>query len=194
MNELKETLKTEYIRLFDEERKCVIEWEHLPPGSIQKKHIKGHEYYYLQYRDKAKIKSVYVRPDDVDEMSAQIDKRRQLKDQLRNIRKQMKALESLIGRDELNVSVIRSIVTRTAKTYPEITAVTLFGSRAGSEYRDDSDVDLMFESSEPVSLMRQNKIRMELEDRLGFSVDLVHGPLRDGDFLQADKQIKVYEA
>lgn len=192
MDALLKALTTEYMRLCDNERKCKVEWEHLPPGSIQKKRINGRVYFYLQYREKTKVKSVYVRQSEVEQVSTQIKKRKAIESELRAIQERKKAVEEVIGKDILNVSVIKLIVSKVIKSYPEITRVILFGSRAGSEYRDNSDVDLLFESSKPISLMKQNEIRLKLEEELGLNVDLVHGPLREDDFLRTEKQIEVY--
>ncbi len=77
--------------------------------------------------------------------------------------------------------------------YP-IKRVVLFGSRASGKNRDDSDIDLIMEFSEPVSLLTLSEIKIRLEDVLGIEVDLVHGPVQAGDLIEVDEEIELYAA
>ena len=54
-------LKKKYIELCIEERDYNLERLSLPMGYLQKKIIKGKEYYYLQYRIGKQVKSDYVK-------------------------------------------------------------------------------------------------------------------------------------
>ena len=75
-----------------------------------------------------------------------------------------------------------------------ITRVTLFGSRASGKCRDDSDVDLIVEFSHPVSLLTLANLSIELEQMLCLKVDIIHGPLREDDIIEATDQVVIYAA
>lgn len=84
---------------------------------------------------------------------------------------------------------VLSVITQ----YP-IKRVVLFGSRAEGNYREDSDVDLIIEFTEAVSLLTISKLKFQLEDLLNLSVDIVHGPLRSDDLLEIRKEVELYVA
>jgi len=42
--------------------------------------------------------------------------------------------------------------------------------------------------------MTQTEIRLKLEEELGLSVDLVHGPLREDSFLEINNEVEMYAA
>ena len=73
------------------ERSCRIidslkaEIDSLPRGYISRKKINGKEYCYIQYREGGKVKSRYIRPEQVDEVKKQIARRKSLEKQLREI-------------------------------------------------------------------------------------------------------------
>lgn len=194
MNELEKVLSIEYKLLLDKEREYLVEHENLPAGSVQKKLIKGKEYYYRQFREGRKVKSVYVKRSNLEDIEEKIVQRKMIEHELSEIKNRKKALEGVVDKDRLNVLIIENAVRKIVKEYPKITRVALFGSRAESRYRDDSDVDLLFESSEPISLMTQTDLRMKLEDELALSVDLVHGPIKKGNFLEVGKEVELYAA
>lgn len=52
--------------------------------------------------------------------------------------------------------------------------VILFGSRADNTFRNDSDVDLIVEFDEPVSLLKLAKIKLAFEESIGMPVDIVY--------------------
>ena len=54
-----------------------------------------------------------------------------------------------------------------------VTKAWLFGSYARGEQREDSDVDILVDFDEDVSLVGHIRIMYGLEDRLGKKVDLV---------------------
>ena len=53
------------------------------------------------------------------------------------------------------------------------TRVRVFGSAATGQERPDSDVDLLFVMTRPLSLMQLGRLEQRLTDLLGVSVDLV---------------------
>jgi predicted nucleotidyltransferase len=51
--------------------------------------------------------------------------------------------------------------------------LSVFGSSARDEARDDSDIDLLVEFGRPIGLLEFSRLRRELEAVLGRHVDLV---------------------
>lgn len=93
----------------------------------------------------------------------------------------------------MDIKNMRTLVLKVAKEYP-IKKITLFGSRAANTNRSDSDVDLIIEFSEPVSLLTLSSVRLRLEDILGLDVDLIHGPLQKDDILEVKNEVELYVA
>ena len=58
----------------------------------------------------------------------------------------------------------------------------------------DSDVDLMIEFLEPISLLKLSEIRIQLEEALGIHVDLIHGPVLKNDLLKIKREVELYAA
>ena len=89
--------------------------------------------------------------------------------------------------------IIKEKVLSIVEEYP-VKRIVLFGSRAEETNRENSDVDLIMEFSVPISLFVLSDIKIRLEEILGVSVDLIHGPIRDGDLIEVGKEIEVYVA
>lgn len=53
-----------------------------------------------------------------------------------------------------------------------LTSLGLFGSFARGDAREDSDVDVVFETSQP-NLLRTSSMKIALEDLLGRKVDVI---------------------
>lgn len=53
-----------------------------------------------------------------------------------------------------------------------ITTIGIFGSFARNEAREDSDIDVVYETTKP-NLFRTSRMRQELEDSLGRHVDVL---------------------
>ena len=193
MNAFENTIVNEYKRLREREEVLAEKRAFLPAGYISVKSIGGKQYHYLQFREGKKVKSKYIKQVYLGEMTEKIRQRKAIDAELAEIRRQKKALEGMIDKDSLMIMMIRLAVIRVVKDFPEIRKVVLFGSRAESRYREDSDVDLMFESYGPVSFMRQNEFRLRMEEELGLDVDLVHGPAEDS-LLEIRKEIDLYAA
>lgn len=95
----------------------------------------------------------------------------------------------------MTIDAIQSAVLDVVKEYPTITKVTLFGSRASGNNREDSDIDLLIEfTTDSISLITLSSIRYALEDRLSLPVDVIHGPLRSDDMLEVEKEVVLYAA
>lgn len=85
-----------------QEKETLAALSGLPRGSIKVKRSKGRTYHYLQYRDGGKVVQRYLGRSYPEELAAQIEKRRKLKNQLAEIRRALKLLgqrkeEDLLG-------------------------------------------------------------------------------------------------
>ncbi len=90
----------------------------------------------------------------------------------------------------MNLETMKKYVCEIASDYP-IKRVVLFGSRADGSFREGSDVDLMMEFTAPVTLLTISRIKLRLEKLLQLSVDIVHGPLREGDLLEIHNEVEI---
>ena len=93
----------------------------------------------------------------------------------------------------MTIENIKEKVANVAEQYP-IKQVLLFGSRADGTNKEDSDVDLIMEFYEPVTLIALSSIRIQLEEMLELEVDVIHGPIRETDLLEVGKVIELYAA
>ena len=93
----------------------------------------------------------------------------------------------------MTLEEIKRITTNVIKEYP-ITKVTLFGSRADNTNKESSDVDFIVEFSEPVSLITIAKLQLKLENALKLDVDIIHGPIRQDDMIEINKEVEIYAA
>lgn len=89
--------------------------------------------------------------------------------------------------------IIKEKVLLVVKEYP-VRRVVLFGSRAEETNQENSDVDLIMEFYEPISLFTLSDIRLRLEEILVLEVDIIHGPIREGDLIEVGKEIELYVA
>ena len=87
----------------------------------------------------------------------------------------------------MTIEHIKEKVANVAEQYP-IKQVLLFGSRAEGTNKEDSDVGLIMEFYEPVTLIVLSSIRIQLEEMLELEVDVVHGPIRETDLLEVGKE------
>jgi uncharacterized protein len=69
------------------------------------------------------------------------------------------------------IALLKSFKERKGSDY-RLISLGIFGSLARDEARNDSDVDIFFETDEP-NLFRTSSMRAELEDLLGRRVDVV---------------------
>lgn len=94
----------------------------------------------------------------------------------------------------LTIEEIRNTVEKIAPKY-KIKKVTLFGSRATKNYRENSDVDLIVEfETKIISLFKLAGLMNELEEKFGVGVDIIHGPLEKDSILEIKKEITIYAA
>ena len=93
----------------------------------------------------------------------------------------------------MNLEELQNKIKKVVKKY-HVKKVALFGSRADGTFHENSDVDLIIEFDEPVSLLTLSKIKLQLEESIGLSVDIVHGPLQKDDLLEINKEVELYVA
>ena len=94
----------------------------------------------------------------------------------------------------LTTEKITKTIENVAPKY-KISKVTLFGSRATKNFRENSDVDLIVEfETISVSLFVLAGLMNELEEKFGVSVDIIHGPLKKDCILEIEQEIEIYAA
>lgn len=89
--------------------------------------------------------------------------------------------------------VIKEEVLKLTHDYP-IQRIVLFGSRAAGTNREDSDVDLIIEFFDRISILALSQIRCDLEERFGLPVDIIHGPIREDDMIEVGEVVELYAA
>ena len=93
------------------------------------------------------------------------------------------------------IDEIIKTITPIAKRHG-VAAIWLFGSYARGEVTAESDVDLLIDGGAVTSLWKLAAFRLDLEDALQKSVDIVTHGSDDGEFLnriRAD-EVRLYEA
>ena len=83
----------EYLGLTEKKQALKKEALSLPTGYISKKVIKGNAQYYLQRRAGKRIKSTYIRINEVDDISAKIERKKVIAKQLDSIEERIVQLE-----------------------------------------------------------------------------------------------------
>ena len=61
------------------------EYDQLPKGSLSEKKTGGKSYYYLKYRDGKKVVSEYISKARVDEIRAQLEKRKHIEAMIKSL-------------------------------------------------------------------------------------------------------------
>lgn len=102
MSVLEEVLLEEYERSLRISAVLEEEIASLPRGSIRARKVRGREYYYLQYRDGKRVKSDYVKPEDVEHVREQIELRRNDVAALREQRRSQRQIEKALGKEVLD--------------------------------------------------------------------------------------------
>ena len=75
----------------------------LPAGYISKKNINGKTRYYLQWKENGKVKSQYLREKEAEEIRAQIEERRRLKERLKELKKKFPTVKENVQKFETKV-------------------------------------------------------------------------------------------
>ena len=87
--------KRDYQNKAEEFNKLKKQIKELPKGSLRKRTIKGKEYCYLQYRDGQHVRSRYIKPDEVEELQAEIETRRSLESEARALQTRLNCYAKL---------------------------------------------------------------------------------------------------
>ena len=93
----------------------------------------------------------------------------------------------------MTLNDIKAAVLEVVNDYP-ISRVALFGSQANGTATEKSDVDLIIEFYNPVTLITLSKITQRLEELMHTKVGVIHGPVRNTDMFSVDKEIEIYAA
>lgn len=100
MSVVRDIIREEYSRLIELKKKYVQELTTLPKGSISKKRIKNHSYYYLAYRSKEKVKFDYLGKEDapkLEETREHLKRRKELEQKLKQVNLSLKEIVKSIG-------------------------------------------------------------------------------------------------
>lgn len=96
MSILNGIMQEEYDRLNRAIEMIEIEIEQLPKGYISEKRINQRLYYYLQFREKGKVKSVYLKRDEVDAYRKLIARRKELLLKIKTMQANRDKLEKVL--------------------------------------------------------------------------------------------------
>ena len=96
MSVLNGILYEEYDRINRVIFKIEQELSDLPRGYISEKKINGKVYYYLQYRENGKLKSVYLKGEEVVSYRSLIDHRNELQSKLKELQADRKKIEKVL--------------------------------------------------------------------------------------------------
>ena len=92
----------------------------------------------------------------------------------------------------LNHEEISKAIAKTALLHPIIKA-SYFGSYPEGQATSKSDLDLLVEFNKPaVSLLVLSAIKIDLEEELNISVDVIHAPLPKDSLIKPGKVVQVY--
>ena len=100
MSALLDIIREEYSRLSELKKRYIQELATLPKGTISKKKIKNHNYYYLAYRSKDKVKFDYLGKEDapkLKEMREHLKRRKELEQKLKLVNVSIKEIFKSIG-------------------------------------------------------------------------------------------------
>ncbi len=70
---------------------------HYPKGNLRIRMIKDKEYHYLQYRDGKHVKSRYIKSDDVDKIQLELEMRKDLEKQARDLENRLSMYAKILG-------------------------------------------------------------------------------------------------
>jgi hypothetical protein len=103
---IKSVLREELANSLRMKKRYEQELAKLPKGSLIKRNIKGHEYYYLVYRENGKFKSVYkgksVRNKDLKKYQEAKNLRSKYRKALSQLKKQIRYLKGVLrGKEEI---------------------------------------------------------------------------------------------
>ena len=95
-NSLNDIMREKHERALRVKSAMQGELEKLPKGYISKKQIRGKSAYYLQWREKDKVKSRYIPIAEHPAMKKQVDRRKQLEQSIRAVNENIKRIEKVL--------------------------------------------------------------------------------------------------
>ena len=90
-------LYSEYVSLTNEKYQILSQIQQFRFGYISTKTIRGRSQYYLQRREKGRMKSEYIKPDELDNINKQLTERVVLQARLTEIEEDIARLEKGVG-------------------------------------------------------------------------------------------------
>jgi len=87
----------EYVSIQKDLSTIQIEIAACPQGSLRKREIKGRYYYYLQHREGKQVKSLYVTADEAPQIQIEIEHRKDLEQQAKDLRARLSRYAKLLG-------------------------------------------------------------------------------------------------
>lgn len=91
------TFQNEYDQL-NKELSCIQEkLMHYPKGTLRMRMIKNKEYHYLQYREGKHVKSRYIKSDDIKKIQLELETRKDLEKQARELDSRLSTYAKLLG-------------------------------------------------------------------------------------------------
>lgn len=93
----------------------------------------------------------------------------------------------------LTIEDIKKVVAEIAPKY-NLKRVTLFGSRANGNFREDSDIDLIVDFPKHTGLIAHVSLKYDLEDAFGLNVDVVSRGGLKNSYIEIEKEIEIYAA
>lgn len=91
-----DSLREELERLLEKEQAYKKQLALLPKGRIHNKLIGGKKYPYLTYREGGKVKSRYVKSEELEQVRAQVEQRQQYEKNLKSIRADVRVIRKVV--------------------------------------------------------------------------------------------------
>ncbi len=91
-----DSLREELERFLEKEQAYKKQLALLPKGRIHHKLIAGKRYPYLTYREDGKVKSRYVKPEELEQVMAQVERRQLCEAALKSIRADLRVIRKVV--------------------------------------------------------------------------------------------------
>ena len=93
----------------------------------------------------------------------------------------------------LTIEDIKKVVAKIAPEY-NLKKVTLFGSRANGNNRDNSDINLIVDFPESSTLLTLISLKHKLEDIFLLNIDVISRDGLENSYIEIEKEIEIYAA
>ena len=93
-------LTAERDRLMAKENELQADLLSFPQGYLSHKAIRGHDYFYLQHREGAKVRSQLIKQNSLAETLAAMRRKKLVKEELRTVRAERKHIERVLAREK----------------------------------------------------------------------------------------------